>query len=117
LQDLPLLHMVAVVCAVLQHACVIATKDAITYETTKFSNLLRCSSSELVLLHEMTDTNTINVINANICAIKTQKSGPYEVKCELFNDRIQVLYEVDPLALNIISLILIHISQCCGQLS
>jgi hypothetical protein len=38
-------------------------------------------------------------------------------KCELFNDRIQVLYEVDLLALNIISLILIHISQCCGQLS
>lgn len=51
------------------------------------------------------------------CAIETQKSGPYKVKCELFNDRIQVLYEVDPLALNIISLILIHISQCCGQLS
>ena len=38
-------------------------------------------------------------------------------KCELFNDRIQVLYEVDLLALNIISLILIHISQWCGQLS
>jgi hypothetical protein len=50
-------------------------------------------------------------------AIETQKIGPYEVKSELFNDRIQVLYEVDPLALNIISLILIHISQCCGQLS
>lgn len=61
--------------------------------------LPRCSSSELV------------------CAIETPKSGPYEVKCELFNDRIQVLYEVDLLALNIISLILIHISQCCGQLS
>lgn len=58
--------MVAAVCAVLQHACIIATKDAITYETTKFSTFPRCSSSELVLLHEMTDTNTINVINAKI---------------------------------------------------
>jgi hypothetical protein len=58
--------MVAVVCVVLQHACVIATKDAITYETTEFSALPRCSSSELVLLHEMTDTNTINVINEKI---------------------------------------------------
>lgn len=28
--------------------------------------LPRCSSSELVLLHEMTDTDTINVINAKI---------------------------------------------------
>ena len=52
--------------AVLQHAYIIATKDAITYEPTKFSALPRCSSSELVLLHEMTDTNTINVINAKI---------------------------------------------------
>ena len=45
-------------------ACIIATKDLITYETIKFSVLPRCSSSELDLLHEMTDTNTINVINA-----------------------------------------------------
>lgn len=46
-------------------ACIIATKDAITYETTKFSALPRCSSSELVLLNEMTDTNTINVSDWN----------------------------------------------------
>jgi hypothetical protein len=39
--------MVAAVCAVLQHACIIATKDAITYETTNSA----LYQTKLVLLH------------------------------------------------------------------
>jgi hypothetical protein len=51
------------------------------------------------------------------CEIYAKYESSTISKCELFNDRIQVLYEVELFALDIISLILIHISQCCGQLS
>jgi hypothetical protein len=57
----------------------------------------------------------MQIIQQLTCEIYTEYE--FSAICKLLNDRIQVLYEVDLLALNIISLILIHISQCCGQLS
>ncbi|HZA62614.1 MAG TPA: zinc ABC transporter substrate-binding protein, partial [Nitrososphaeraceae archaeon] len=66
---------------------------------------------------EILNRTQMQIIQQLTCEIYAEYEFSAISKCELFNDRIQVLYEVDLLALNIISLILMHISQCCGQLS